>query len=174
MQPSIFWYRTSGLLPMIAKPFFYPFKVYWEVCQLSHTCFSFLSFFSCLLSSLCLAVCFWHTEPNIESPLNSYAASLWNNQEGWVHFFYLHLSPIHFIFLLCRILMNVKPRASILELFMLGFVEAWTISLNAGLRARWFVYTIVLFQSTEESHLGFADYRKMVHKQYFAGEAFES
>ncbi|KAF9676698.1 hypothetical protein SADUNF_Sadunf08G0030000 [Salix dunnii] len=61
--------RINGLQRMIAEPFSYPFKVFWEVCSQLCMCLNFINFF--------------HAEPNPDSPLNNYAAKLWNNKEAY-------------------------------------------------------------------------------------------
>lgn len=42
-----------------------------------------------ITSFQCLTSKFSHSEPNPESPLNSYAAALWNNKEGQILIFHL-------------------------------------------------------------------------------------
>lgn len=69
------FYRTSGLQHMTVELFFCLFKVYWKVC--SSFILSFVVTFTCLSDQF-----FRTTEPNLESPLNSYAAELWNDKEG--------------------------------------------------------------------------------------------
>jgi hypothetical protein len=39
---SVCLHRISGLQLMIAEPFFYPFKVSWEVCSDLRTCLNFV------------------------------------------------------------------------------------------------------------------------------------
>lgn len=71
----------------------------------------------------CLTFKFLHSEPNPESPLNSFAAALWNNKEGQIHI--CHLLAILFIFYSCELrfemfllVMNApNPPASCVKLF---------------------------------------------------------
>jgi hypothetical protein len=49
----------------------------------------------------CLTFKFSPSEPNPESPLNSFAAALWNNKEGQIHI--CHLLAILFTFYSCEL-----------------------------------------------------------------------
>jgi hypothetical protein len=72
--------RTSGLQHMTAELFFCLFKVYWKVCSSFILPLPQSPFCACLINY------FLTTEPNLESPLNSYAAELWNDKEGKKYF----------------------------------------------------------------------------------------
>lgn len=92
---NVFFLRRSGLQHMIAEPFFCPFRVYWEVSFLIPICLTLVS----------VRVFIWAfsspAEPNPDSPLNSYAARLWNNKEGQMD---RTLESSSFIFFCCSFL----------------------------------------------------------------------
>lgn len=95
-SPYVF-HRISGLQLMIAEPFFCPFRVYWEVCLLFPSWSSLQIDKSGIFLFLCSPnyIVLLHAEPNPESPLNSYAAALLNNKEGWIHILMLSLSLVY-------------------------------------------------------------------------------
>lgn len=103
--------------------------------------------------------CFCLPDPNNESPLNNYAASLWSNQEG------ILVSIIIYIWHLLEILhKNHGTWISISSRECLYF----TMVINIMCERR--TVCVVLFNFLSLCFSFDAEYKKVVHKQYVSGE----
>lgn len=110
--------------------------------------FIFLITFLVRFYLVCLTTSVLNAEPNPESPLNSYAATLWNNKEGRNSLYIL------FYFFLFQLMLVTCGRYSFSIMHAIIF-QLWTLG------------NCVMFVCV-------TDYKRMVQRQYFAGEAFES